>query len=342
MGWYCRHIVALVVLLHVSAGCAAERAAPPATPTAAGEEFSNPALGYSWILPADWEPVSPESLWSSVPGQDVRAAKKKGQRHPAIWAFARDLVQIVPGSPQRDPEKLMESAQSHAAFLLEAAGGKVLGARHVPMLGHEAIEVSGNIGEDAVSIRTFYVGYRHFELRCLGAHSTQDWACADAVRAFRIGAAKNELSEQQVPRMLHLREPKLGFGFDPPDDSWLAYGPRTGAGGTQTVWFWNKQGRQVDVGVMILPSTATGVNTDTFAARMALSTRQEGSSVTERASTLAGKPCRYLEVTKPDGTTQDTLVLVDGGFVYMLLITQPTRDMALVEIARRGFRLISD
>jgi hypothetical protein len=36
----------------------------------------------------------------------------------------------------------------------------------VPMLGHEAIEVSGNIGEDAVSIRTFYVGYRHFELRC--------------------------------------------------------------------------------------------------------------------------------------------------------------------------------
>ena len=331
------------MVLSLVSACAAQPSISPAPPAAAQENFSNARLGYSWTLPADWESIPPETLWPSiVSDQDVHAARKKGQLRPAVWVHVVDLVQIVPGPPRRDPERLLEGARSNAALLLEPVGGQVVDARRVPMLGHEAIEVNGETIEDTVTIRTVYVGYRKFELRCLGPQSAQDWACIDAFRAFRIGALKSELSVQQVPRVLHLREPKLGLAFNPPDDSWLAYGPRTRAGGVQTVWFWNKDGRQIDVGVMRLSSATTGMDQATFVARLVLTTQRGGAKVTEKASTLSGEPSDYLEITNLDGTTEDLLILVRGRLIYMIRIGQPTRDTALVEAARRGFRLISE
>jgi hypothetical protein len=333
------------MLLSLALGCGGERAVPVAAPAPAQHEGSSSArLGYSWTLPDDWESIPPDSLWTvaMVSNQDLHAARKKGQNRPAAWLYVTNLLQVVPGPATRDDARDFETAQGYAALLLGRAGGHVVGARHVPMLGHDAIEVNGEIGKDTVSIRTIYLGYRKFEFRCLGAPLADDWACADAFRALQIEDVKSEVSDREVPRTLHLREPKLGFAFDPPDDSWLAVGPRSGDSGVQTVWIWNKQGRQIGVGVMRLSRAASEVDADSFVVGMTESTRRDGSKVTEKTSSLAGKPCHHLEITHAHGTIRDSLILVQGRLIYIILVTQPTRDQALVEAARKGFRLISE
>ncbi len=340
-----RKLTLAAIVLSFASGCGSERTVPAETPAAAQHEvISSTRFGYSWTLPDDWEPVPPETLWTVpiVSNQDLHAARKKGQHRPAVWVYVTDYVQVVPGPSTRDDEKDFEEAQNYVALLLRRLGGRVVGARRVPMLGHEAIEVNGEIGKDAISIRSVHLGYRKFEFRCLGAAPADGWACAEAFKAFRIEDVASEVSEQEVPRVLHLREPKLGFAFDPPDDSWLALGPRTGGSGVQTVWIWNKQDRQIDVGVIRLSSVMSEVDAEFFVAALAESLEKKGAQVTGKASSLAGKPCHHLEIIEPNGGKGDTLILAQGRFIYMIIISQPTRDAALVEAATRGFQLISE
>ena len=337
--------VTLATLLALASACASKPPAPSQTPSpAARAAVSNARLGYSWTLPDDWEVVPPETLWSIalVANQDLHAAKKKGQRRPALWIHVTDLMQIVPGAAKRDVEKDFEGAKFDAERLLERVGGHVLEARRVSMLGHDGFEVMGAMDADAVNLRTVYVGYRKFDFRCLGGSPGGAWECGEALRDFRIEGVPDPVSAQEVPRVLHLREPKLGFAFDAPDDSWAAFGPRTAGSGLQTVWIWRKDQRGIDVGVMRVAKALSETQTEQFIAGIASSSRHEGHSVTERVSTLAGKRCYHLETAKADGWKEDMLFLVQGRSIYAVLISQWTRDPHFVEAAKKGFRLISE
>ena len=63
-----------------------------------------------------------------------------------------------------------------------------------------------------------------------------------------------------------------------------------------------------------------------------------GATVTIKKDRLAGHPCHHLEVNRPDGY-QDMFMLLRDGVQYGLLVTQPTRDEALIERAKKGLRL---
>ena len=56
-----------------------------------------------------------------------------------------------------------------------------------------------------------------------------------------------EIRDTDRPHLLHLRNTEFGISYDAPDDTWLAIGPRVAIGGAQSIWIWNKGGRQIDV-----------------------------------------------------------------------------------------------
>jgi hypothetical protein len=132
------------------------------------------------------------------------------------------------------------------------------------------------------------------------------------------------------------------MAFDAPDDSWLAIGPRTGGGGSQLVWIWNKSGRQIDVQALDLSIFRSPPDEESFTAQMATRLRGDGATVAFKTAVLAGERCHHLEIKRADGWEQDMFILFANQTNYSVMITQPSRDPKLVEQARKGFRLESE
>lgn len=149
-------------------------------------------------------------------------------------------------------------------------------------------------------------------------------------------------SENELPRVLHLREPAVSLAFDAPDDSWLAVGPRLGRGGTQRVWIWVKGERRIELQLLDLAQFPHHRNQADFTESFANQLRAGGDKVLAKKGVLHRQPCHHLEVDKADGEKQDLFILFLGDTDYMLLIAQPKRDRQFVESAKKGFRITWD
>jgi hypothetical protein len=112
-------------------------------------------------------------------------------------------------------------------------------------------------------------------------------------------------------------------------------------GGAQTVWIWNKNGRQIDIQPLDMSSLPVRPDTAKFAAMMADSERSEGARVSEEDTSFAGHAWRHLQLSRAGKNEQDFFVLVHDDIMYGILVTQPTRDSALVAAAKKGFQLIA-
>jgi len=269
-----------------------------------------------------------------LPKLDVHAARRKGQRRPAVWVNVIDLALARRGNAGE-----YERAENYGAFVIQRVGGRVVRSRQLRMFGYQAVGVDGEIREEDVAIRLVYVGRRKFEFRCLGIPQGDDWPCADAFQSFRIDEVPDETSEGDVPHRLHLRDTQLGLAFDPPDDTWLAIGPHRAAAGARVSWIWRNQRREIAVAVLKLSRSLGAADQQTFLAEVSRAFGRRGATATLKVSALSGIPCHYIAVAKADGSTQDMFILFRNDIQYSVAVTQPTRDEAVVEAARLGFRL---
>jgi hypothetical protein len=334
-------------LLLLDTACRASGVAPdgttaPSRPAPAsvgsGETRESEKFGYSWTLPVDWEFVPAETFPHAPPVSsiDVYAAKKRNSERPAALLVVTDMIEVVPARA-RD----YESLQEYGADVLRQSGARPVGTRRVQMLGHEFVEVTGALQNDAIAIRLGYAGRRRFEFRCLAASPDPQVSCDHAIASVRIVELPPE-PRADAPRVLHLRDARFGIAFDAPDDSWLAIGPRIGGGGAQVVWIWAKSGRQIDVQALDLSIAAYHPDQNAVSAAMAAKFRADGATVVEKTAVLAGQPCRHLEINRADGATQDLFILITQHKNYSILVTQPSREPGFVERALAGFRLERD
>ncbi|MFZ5893854.1 MAG: hypothetical protein ACOY0T_22525 [Myxococcota bacterium] len=250
-----------------------------------------------------------------------------------------DIVEVIPGKVYEGDPKAYENLENHGVAMLRGVGASLAGSGRVRMFDLDAVEVTGDIDETRISIRILYRGRRRFEFRCIGIRREAGWPCESAFTAFRIRDLPEVLRDTDSPRVLRLREPSCKLAFDAPDDSWRGIGPRTGGGGAQRVWVWNKEDRQIDVQVIDLTATSRKPSEAVLANAMADELRARGDTVVVNTGTLAGRPCQHLSITRRDGWKQDLFVLIENDVSYGLMITQQTRDLALVDAAKKGFRL---
>lgn len=269
---------------------------------------------------------------------EVMVARKKGRlNRPAAMALATETRAGKTGEPPdaADFERMRRDGEQ----VLRQQGAQLFESRRVEMLGIETMEVIGKLGDDLLSVRILRTGRRKFQFRCLAQKAPSE--CEPAFALFTIADRVDKLSEAEAPGTLHLRDARFGFAFDAPDDSWRATGPRSSAGGAQVVWIWTQGSRQVDVQALDLSALPKRPTEATFASLFAERIRGEGASVSVGQSVLAGKPCHHLEITLADGTKKDLFILFHGNTNYSVLITQPTRDLALVSRVKKGFQLTS-
>jgi hypothetical protein len=334
------HAIPLLVLT----SCAAN--APPAhdsRPRITGQVRRSENFGYSWPLPAQWEFV-PAGQFGPVPSGssiEVVAARRTGTAQATTELLVSDLITVPPRRAWGRPEDY-DGLEDYGKQFLREKGALILTSRRLKMAGHAAVEVSGVLGEQAFSVRLLYRGRRRFEFRCVATAKGSGWPCESAYESFQIVDLQEQPSEGDTPRVLHLRDSRFGIEFDPPDDSWLAVGPRTGAGGAQVVWIWRKGNRQVDVqafDLSIVPGDAP--DEAVFARKLAEGFRAKGANVAMKESRLAGAPCHHLVVNRPDGFQQDMFILNKTNVNYAILITQPTRDVGLVGKVRNSFKLVA-
>lgn len=266
---------------------------------------------------------------------DAVGARPKGSPHPVVrlmvWDYKLDEPKSAWGT-DTDYEDLEEIGLRG----LGVQDFEHAETRRVEVFGHPGVEVLGTSGTEALSIRMMRLGRRHFEVRCLGPLAQQDWACASAFKAFTISDPPKR-PEPEGPRVLHLREPRLGVEFDAPDDSWLATGPRIGGGGAQYVWIWKNANRQIDIHVLDFRGLPAEPSEDRMLAEYVDAFGKDGAVVIGEAR-LGGEPCRHLRVKRRDGWHQDLFFLYRNKVHYSALITQFKRDPKLVTKVTRSVR----
>jgi hypothetical protein len=126
--------------------------------------------------------------------------------------------------------------------------------------------------------------------------------------------------------------------FDAPDDSWLATGPRTGGGGAQLVWIWQKAGRQIDVQVMDFRGLPAEPTEEQLLVKHVEHVRESGHKVAIGKALLGGEACHHLKVNRSDGWHQDIFFLHRNSINYTVLITQPKRDPKLIARVTKALR----
>jgi hypothetical protein len=270
---------------------------------------------------------------------DFHAARKKSPDGPTVLVRVTDVVEVIPGKVSEGDPKAYDDLANDSVATLRGVGASLAGSGRVRMFDLDAVEVTGDIDETRISIRMLYRGRRKFEFRCMDVRREAGWPCESAFTAFRIRDLPEVLRDTDSPRVLRLREPRFRLAFDPPDDSWPGIGPRTGGGGAQLVWVWNKAGRQIDVQVIDLTATSGKPSEAALANAMADGFRASGDTVVVNPGALAGRRCHHLSITRRDGWKQDLFVLIENDVNYGLMVTQRTRDLALVEAVKKGFRL---
>jgi hypothetical protein len=319
----------------------AQRSVDAATAGVDSRHRESRRFGYSWTLPAGWEFVDPGLFWhfNPVPAVDVYAAQPSPDG-PFVLMIATDVIHIVPGKHAGDDPKDYDRLEKYAAETLRGIDAQIVSTKRVQMFGLKTVEVIGEQEELRATIRLLYRGYRKFEFRCYCLRKRLEAQCEDALSTFRIEELPEPPTEQEVPRVRHLREARLGVAFDAPDDSWLSLGPHFAYGGAQVVWTWSKSGRQIDIQTIDLAAMPSLPDQTFFAAQMARRARASGQRVVENQVVFAGRLWDHHEMTSKDHGAQDLFILIEHDVIYGILVTQPTRDPRLIESAKRGFQLI--
>lgn len=258
-----------------------------------------------------------------------------------VVAVVSDMIAVVPGKQAAGDADRFERRKRYAIDLLEQSGAKVIESRPTHMLGLDAVEVTGVLEDLRFSVRLLERDRRRFEFRCYDALEQREWRCESALRSFRIQEMPGELGASEVPQVFHLREPRLGVAFDAPDDTWLSQGPRTGGGGAQTVWSWIKDDRQIDVQTLDATSLPVEIDVHSFVKRTVDRERASGAldAVTDEV-VFSGQTWQHAHMTTKAKREWDFFVFIHDDIMYAILVSQPTRDPALVEAAKKGFRLI--
>jgi hypothetical protein len=292
-------------------------------------------------LPAGWRFFSQAELDAAemVPSEEFFAARPTGSDAPIAIISATDLVSRYSWEGSGRTEREVEALKAHARKLLREAGVEGVAADRASMDGLELEEASGTLDDLRVTVRVGYRGNRRFTFQCFEMLKGPKWSCAPAFASVQISDPPDPPPDQKRPRVLHLREERFGLSFDAPDDSWLAMGPRTGQRGRQVLWFWYKDGRQIDVQVFDLTGSKTPIDEAAIVKMMSADLEADGATVQVGKSTLAGKPCHHVEVRHASGRHWDLFVLIHGTTNYSILIGQPTREPRLVDLARKGFQL---
>ena len=69
--------------------------------------------------------------------------------------------------------------------------------------------------------------------------------------------------------------------------------------------------------------------------------RRKGRRVRVKSARLSTDDWELLQTDDGDGTAQDMFVLTRGRYAYLIMVTAPKRDPALLEKARKGFHFIA-
>jgi hypothetical protein len=343
----------LIVVLGCGHGSARDTdAASASAETGADAEeanvFRSERYQYRWKLPPDWQFVTLEDLGLPVghPGFETIGAARLSEDDAATALFVSvtDLVRVIPGwEPPPRPDRFQDMERAASAWL-EREDLRITGVHNVHFLGERTIRVDGygkgDEGEDIyTSIVILDAKRRRFIFQCTASEHLPGFACDDALRDFSIFDMPEILQPGDERRVLHLRSETFKLEFDPPDESWLGIGPRTGLGGHMSVWSWTRENRQVDVGVTDLAAAGSAVDETTFTKRMAERNRESGDKVTVKMSQLSGLPCTHLEIQPVQGHQRDVFVQKRGNLLYVVLVTVPVRDQALLDRVRAGVRI---
>lgn len=326
------------------AGCSAQsnaaeaKTAEPAA--AAGETWRDEKMGYAWTLPADWEFLTPEELGfdsENLP-LGMRAARKRGSEVPFAQIVVREMF-LEPGEVRGHSDKALAELERDGRESLSKKGAQQLSSQRIDVFGSQGVEVTGLIGEQRYTSRSFYRDRRDFDLRCLAPADAGTWACESAYAAFEIFEAQLQPAKEEAPRVLHLRDAQTGLEFDAPSDAWLAVGPRTAQNGRQRVWTWSDGQRSVDVQTFDLSWLPQQPPASFIVEGLVKQEKTNGSTVSEKSADLSGLPSIHMVIDRSEGEAHDAFVLNHGKTNYVLRIRQKARDKKLIETLKRGFRL---
>jgi hypothetical protein len=269
-------------------------------------------------------------------------ARIRDIRVPVAFVMVADFVSVIPGKTREIKPTDLADLEVNARLALGEAHVRDVQTERAPVLGTVGIRASGVVGaaNDHVDVRVAYRGYRKVEFRCYYAKSQSSRPCDEAFDGIDVKERVEAKQPGEDPRVLHLRDEQFGIGYDPPDDTWLAVGPRTAMNGAQVVWIWNKMGRQIDVGATdfaALPRQS--VDDATLVTQTSEGFRRHGMMVKIRKSKLSGRACFHLEMSRSAGDQQDLFLQRRGSVVYCVLVTAPIRDASLISRARAGLRI---
>jgi len=323
---------------------------PPATEivSAKAGESVHRSTRYHFELriAANWEFVSPAVFGArdEIAGMEIVAARRRDAAAPATLVYlVAGSVQIIPGKRVTNDPYDLDLLEDGASKWMEASGIEKIGASRMDMFGSPAARIDGRERGPArryVSVIAFWRENRRFEARCTTGTPQSDLPCRDAYGALIVhDLPAEEIRDTDRPHLLHLRNTEFGISYDAPDDTWLGIGPRVAIGGAQSVWIWNKDGRQIDVYALDLRTAPGRMPQELMAMFTADQYRKAGSKVAVDRSELAGRPCEHLEIDPPAGDRQDMFLQERDGMFYGLLVTVVTRDKDLLARARAGLRI---
>jgi hypothetical protein len=333
-----RWLVGLVAL----AGCASSEARPlgaaPTEAAAKAERYDSQQYDFEWVLSPGWELVQPETLALSDASlvREVAAARPRGG--------ANDRVLLAVSETALPAQKTGEAVAPSLAGLGAYAEGWLAARRLTPstkapttLFGREALRVDAAYGRDglaALELALFADAGRRFEIRCLTNAPSSGLPCGDAFAALTIRPRASDAT----PRALHLRAPRFGLAFEPPDDGWLAVGPSYESAGHTLAWTWLKEERRIAIVLADLTGRASAPFEHLVLAEAAKA-RAQGETVTVSPGTLAGEACAHLERTAAADRVVDEFVQRRGTIFYSVSIAGPSRDAALVARALAGVHI---
>jgi hypothetical protein len=331
----------LLVLAALGLDCSARQGGAVTPGNTLDSVHSSAGLAYDLRLAPSWELVAPDEVpLSDAPTASERLAARPrggGPSPSTLIVAVTDYLAFYPADvADKNPWTLDELEREATSWLPLHQLPKDATSR-ARIFSHDSVWIEARAEQpDApfVTLILFKEGRRRFELRCLSSERPADVPCAGAFGSLEIHPPPP--LQPELHRVLHLREPGVGFSFDAPDDHWIAFGPRFGAGGRQQFWHWfNADRGEIDFGIVELPAeTDPATLQNLMVSGIAGQSTAEGATVTSEPSTLDQLPCVHLSI---DGKTiSDIFILVRGKIAYAMSVGAPARDAGLIERARAG------